>query len=495
VSNSARQGLTGAVRRWVVFVSIALVESTLYLVHSWDQSRGADSWWESPKSLWVGLALVTSAGLIWSWRRWRATDSQAAGPEMARRGSLPWARLTEALLLCVLALTYAVLAVPARTPAPEPAVRVVWTFEQVERGAIISSPLVAGDRVYVGAIRDSAFAPSGIVYCLNRVTGKVAWKFDDGGAMKHMYSSPCLGDGRLYIGEGMHGNLTCKLYCLDADSGEKRWHFEAAGHIESSPCFADGRVYFGAGDDGIYCLDAASGATRWHFVAPMHIDSTAAVSGKRLYAGSGVSRSYHTTEVFCLDCDDGKVLWRTPTDLPVWGSPVVDGDRLFVGLGNGRLDHSAEPPERPGGAVLCLDTGTGQVCWRYDVDDSVLVRPALGARNVYAGSREGLCYCIDRENGRLCWKENLGSPVVAASALIDRRLYVAASSGLVWCLDADSGKRHWSFDVAAHSQTKPQLYSAPAVTARSEEGGHQVYLGTELRSAISNAAVLYCLQD
>jgi outer membrane protein assembly factor BamB len=498
VPSRVRQGLTGTVRRWAVFLSIAIVDSTLYLVHSWGQGNGTDSWWGSRTLLWVSLALVTSGGMVWSWCRWRAGGSEGEASSTARHALTSYKRRTEVILLWVLAFAYAALAgFPTRPPEPGSAVRVLWTFEQAERGAIISSPLVAGDRVYVGAIRDSAFAPSGVVYCLNRATGKVVWKFDDEGAMMHMYSSPCLGDGRLYIGEGMHGNLTSKLYCLDAASGQKQWHFETAGHVESSPCLADGKVFFGAGDDGIYCLDVASGQQRWHFKGPVHIDSSAAVAGQRLYAGSGVSRAYRSTEVLCLACEDGKVLWRTPTDLPVWGSPVVAGDQLFVGLGNGRLGHSAEPPEKPSGAVLCLDAQTGQVCWRYDVDDAILVRPALGSRLIYVSSRDGNCYGIHRKDGRLCWRESLGSPVVAAPTLVGQRLYLAASGGQVCCLDAETGKRHWSFDVAAQSQMKPQLFSTPAVTSQDEEGAgdRRVYLGAELRSAISSTAVLYCLQD
>ena len=113
--------------------------------------------------------------------------------------------------------------VPTPRPGTTEADHVVWTFEQVERGAIVSSPLVADDRLYVGAIRDAGLSTSGAVYCLNRETGKVLWQFDDDGEMQHMYSSPCLADGRLYIGEGMHANQVCKFYCLDAASGRKLW--------------------------------------------------------------------------------------------------------------------------------------------------------------------------------------------------------------------------------------------------------------------------------
>ena len=364
-------------------------------------------------------------------------------------------------------------------------------------GAIISSPVVAGDRVYVAIIRDVGLSARGAVYCLDRDTRRVRWQFDDDGRMQHTYSTPCLADGRLYVGEGMHANHVCKFYCLDAASGRKLWHFETEGHIESSPCVADGRVFFGAGDDGVDCLDAVSGIKRWRYPGPVHVDTSPAVVGRWLYAGSGVSVMHQSPEVFCLDAATGEPRWRQPADLPVWGSPAVDGDQVFFGLGNGRLLRSADPPEQPAGALLCVAAASGRTVWQYPVSDAVLVRPTVDARHVYFGARDGCCYCLDRHDSRLCWKEYLGSPVVTRPALLDDRVYVVASGGRVACLDAGSGKIAWEFDVAAHSQTRPQLVSSPLVVPhRGDDGSHhRIYFGTELKNAVSSAAVLYCLED
>lgn len=389
----------------------------------------------------------------------------------------------------------------ARTVPPVPgateANKVLWSFEQPERGAIVSSPCVTGDRIYVAAIRDAGLSTSGAIYCLGRDTGKVVWQFDDNGEMQHMYSSPCVADGRLYVGEGMHANQVCKFYCVDAATGKKLWHVVSAGHIESSPCVADGKVFFAAGDDGLYCLDARTGARRWHYEAPLHVDTSPTIVGKRLYCGSGVSRTRKTTQIFCLDAEDGAPVWQRTTDLPVWGSPAVGGDQVFFGLGNGRLIRSAEPPEKPAGAVLCVAASSGESRWRFAVSDSVLVRPAVDEHHVYFGARDGRCYCLDRCDGRLCWMNDLGSALVTNPALRDRRLYVVASGGNVARLDLDNGQIGWTFDVAAYSQTTPRLFSSPAVVADHAAGaGHyRVYLGTELRMPLNSAAVLYCLRD
>jgi outer membrane protein assembly factor BamB len=414
-------------------------------------------------------------------------------PALARPPLFPARRTRTAPPLALLALACAV---PGCSPNPAtPAVRLAWTFEPPQRGALAAGVQLDARHVYLAAIRDNPFAPSGALYCLERATRRVVWTFTDGGSMLHTISTPCLAGGLLYVGEGMHANSACKLYCLDCATGRKRWDFPADGHIESSPCVAGGAVFFGAGDDGLYALDAASGKVRWHFQDLLHVDASPAVAGGRLYAGSGVSRRLRRTEAFCLDARTGRPLWRTPTDLPVWGSPVVAGACVFFGLGNGRLTASVPPPARPAGALLCLDAVTGKVRWRCPAGDGVLVRPAVGGRRAYFVSRDGFCYAADRESGTLAWKTDLGGPLVAAPALAGGRLYVAGGPGRVAALSTGDGKVLWSYDIARASQTRPRLLSAPVVARDPASGARQILFGAELRNPVSSAAVLYCLEE
>lgn len=536
-------------RRWQALLTAVAFGSTVYLGHGWYRGYFQGSAWAGPLALWTTLTLICLAAAVWSWRRWRSRLQPAE--RVPRSGELlglwaaslvtlaivliglghgdllrsPWKGLlvlggvlwtgtlygqclrlaagwavvqrlpaVEGVLLCALAAGCAVLAIPVPQQPAAPPFRVVWTFEPPQRGAIVSTPLLAGPHVYTSAIRASALSARGAVYCLERNSGRVVWKFDDGGAMQHGFSSPCLADGRLYIGEGMHANFVCRLYCLDAATGVKQWTFQTAGHIESSPCVADGRVFFASGDDGVYCLDAASGLECWHYQGDWHCDSSLAVAEGRVYGGSGLSRRYQRTEAFCVDAADGKVQWRLPTDLPVWGSPALRDGYVYFGLGNGRLDRSAA---RPAGAVLCVRADTGETVWRYDVPDGVLVRPTVAARHVYFGARDGCCYCLDRQDGRLCWKAQAGSSVVTQVALADDSLYVVASSGLIHCLEAKNGAPRWTFDLAPHTQTTPRMYSSPVAETEHAATGdrRRIYFGAELQQAVSSAALLYCLED
>jgi outer membrane protein assembly factor BamB len=380
------------------------------------------------------------------------------------------------------------------------ALGVVWKFEPKERGTISSSPLVAGDRVFVAAAHGSAFSPYGRLYCLERATAKELWNFDDDGQMKQVFSTPCLEDGRVYVGEGYHQDRSCKLYCLDAATGQKVWEVLTSSHTESSPCVVGGKVYCGAGDDGLLCLNAADGKEVWSYKG-VHVDCAPMVRLGKVYAGSGVGDVYRDTCMFCVDAATGKEEWRIPTELPVWGSPVCSGKHVFYGLGNGNF---VESDAKPAGALVCVEAQGGRRVWECKVPDGVLNRSALDRHHVYFGCRDGHCYCVDRQDGHVRWKQSAGSPVVAAVVLARpatlsalSSVYVVGSEGRVLCLDPDNGHIDWAFDVRAESGKAPQLFSTPAV-AFTRDGNverRRLYFGAGLTGLTGAGAALYCYED
>jgi outer membrane protein assembly factor BamB len=550
-------GLALLMRRWLVLLTIASLDSTVFFLHAWFRGQLGDSGWGSQTALWSTMTIITLAGLVWSWRRNRLAalanpEAVLQAPQRSERillgavsitglavvliclarGNLlapPWKELLviwcvawvgslytlylgqrlkrsatarqapagEAVMLSTLALACGAWSFATLPRQTDGTVRVVWTYRPSERGAFLSSPLIHGNtRVYIGAIHGSGLSSYGAVYRVDRTTGKEVWKFDDEGGMQQIFSTPCLEDEQLFIGEGLHENRGCRFFCLNAATGTEIWHFETKSHTESSPCVQNGRVFFGAGDDGLYCVDAAMGKQIWRFAEDLHIDANPLVVGDRLYCGSGTSRAYKGTEVFCLNVKTGKAHWRQKTDLPVWGSPATDGTRIYFGLGNGRMDRSAEPPETPAGAVVCFDP-SGKEVWKFNVDDAVLVRPALDQRHIFFAARDRNCYCLNKLTGKLVWKKDLGSPVVAAPALLDNRVYVAASDGTVCCLHALEGTELWRFDVAAHAEARPQVYSSPAVLEVKDQDGtsrHRIYFGVALQDTLGSLAALYCLE-
>jgi outer membrane protein assembly factor BamB len=378
---------------------------------------------------------------------------------------------------------------PSRPREPE----VVGRFETIERGALVATPFVTTDRIYIAAIRDTGLQPTGAIHCLDRATLRPLWTFDDGGAMLHMFSSPVVAAGRLYVGEGMHANFECHLYCVDATTGQKIWTHSAGNHIESTAVILDDHVVFGAGDDGLVCLQAADGARVWKLDWPSHIDTTPIVGDGVIFAGSGVSRRVPAEPAaFALSADTGRIRWRTPFELPVWATPALADGVLYVGLANGRLLEGPQSPEPPRGAVVALDATSGKERWRFTECDAVFGAPATDAARVYVGSRDGNCYALDRATGRRVWSRFCDSAVVAGPVWAGGSLVVASSEGLVNGLDPATGDVQWQFDVARHSQTRPRILAPPAVAR--QDARELLYLSTELRTPAASAAVMYILR-
>ncbi len=136
-------------------------------------------------------------------------------------------------------------------------------------GGSVTSPVVAGDTVYVAAEQAHT------LYALNRRTGQTVWTFQAGARID---SPPTLVGNTAYV-----GSRDGWVYALEADSGALAWKFRAAksdrkhcvyGQLESpwpvhgSVLAQDGAIWFVAGkssyvDDGLYLykLDARTGKT------------------------------------------------------------------------------------------------------------------------------------------------------------------------------------------------------------------------------------------
>ena len=392
-------------------------------------------------------------------------------------------------LLVAVGLPLGPMLVPPRVVAGGPLsqqpaeVKWAWTFQLPERGAIVSSPLLHGDNVYIAAAHDSVFRPFGRLYCLDRGTGQVRWTFDNGGKMRQVFSSPVIADGVLYIGEGLHQDEQCRLYAVDAVTGQKKGEYATGSHTEATPVVVGERIYQGAGDDGLHCLRRSDLSKIWVFPG-FHIDTGPVVVGEALFIGSGIGDAYKETALFRLDAQTGKRVWRVTTDLPVWTEVAVVGQRVFVGMGNGRLN---EEPEHPMGRVICLDAATGNEIWKVKLPEGVLGRLSVDAGRLYLGCRDGKYYCLRQRDGSIRWSYDMGSPIVAGAAMqrdgleTPERLYVVSVGGLLACLDPLSGQAHWTHPLT-DGTVPTEVIATPAVETR--ENAEYLYVGlTTISSA------------
>jgi outer membrane protein assembly factor BamB len=126
----------------------------------------------------------------------------------------------------------------------------------LDPAGFLSTPVVHGDRVYVGAGQDPRHdeGPGGFwaidATKLGDVTTAIAWHAG-GGDFHRTLSTASIADGLLYIAD-----LGGFVRCFDLDTGALQWKYDTLAAIRGSTLVADGKVYVGDEDGDIAVLQA-----------------------------------------------------------------------------------------------------------------------------------------------------------------------------------------------------------------------------------------------
>ncbi len=374
---------------------------------------------------------------------------------------------------------------------------VVWSFSHEGTKTFYSSPAVVGNRVYATSARYEYFKDQGAICSVDAHTGALVWAFTADN-YRSTFSSPAVSGRYLVVGEGLHLTDDARIFCFDLEESERRregvklWEYRTDSHVESSPCIADGRIYIGAGDDGMYCFELEPDADGnpqmvWHLSGEDYPDcetSPVVVDGK-VYFGLGIGGQ----AVVCADAATGEELWRVDAPYPVFSAPSISNGRLFVGMGHGDFVNTAEQAAanrrarleaegaseaeieaavgdiRPVGEVWCIDIASQSVSWKYPLPRTVLGCVATVEDRIYFGSRDGNLYCLTTD-GDLVRKWNAHAPIITSPAVADEYVYCMTDNGRLTGLDRSTLEPVW--DVPLNVPT----FSSPSVAF-----GH-VYVGT-----------------
>jgi outer membrane protein assembly factor BamB len=392
----------------------------------------------------------------------------------------------------------------------------VRVFEIADVHQVMSNGItVHGDRLYFGAAKPGLSASFGSVFCLDRNTGGVHWKFDNDEDLNPVYCTPTVANGKVFVGEGLHTDKGCRLFCLDAASGKPAWTkpFETTSHTEGNPRVVGNLVYFTAGDDGLFCADAGTGQKKWQFAGrdqQLHIDGPPAVAGNRVFVGSGL----YTTALLAVDANTGQEVWRAPVNLRSFGAPLVIGNRVVYGLGTGNMgadtfkyaeEKGKDEETAPAGAVVCLEAENGHVAWRYDLSRSVHTSLAADAFSVYATSRDGAVHCLDRKTGKLRWKTGIGATITAGPAVASPggyplAVYAISTEGMMVCLNPHTGRPCWSRGLREHTKKLVEdAFATPGIVTEATPTGSRrvIYAGAMLKNPNNNskAAAVFRFED
>ena len=125
------------------------------------------------------------------------------------------------------------------------------------RNAIISTPVIYRDRVYIGVGQDPEHGEGvGNLWCIDAtgngdVTATASVWHLGGRNFHRTLSTAAIDGGLVYLAD-----LSGFVYCIDAETGEVQWKYDAFAAIWGSALVADGKVYIGDEDGDVAILKA-----------------------------------------------------------------------------------------------------------------------------------------------------------------------------------------------------------------------------------------------
>ncbi|KAA0236074.1 MAG: Outer membrane protein assembly factor BamB [Acidimicrobiales bacterium] len=358
----------------------------------------------------------------------------------------------------------------------------VWYFNTDEE--VTGTPIVAGDRVFVGDW-------SGKFYALDKETGEQVWMVQteehptvySGQIPSTAIAAEVDGPGLVIFGGGR------TVYALDGESGEEVWTYAIGDpevidttEIEGAPTLVEDRVIVPYdGHDavgvpaGILALDAATGELLWNFDPDQGADPTgcagvwgspsADVERRLVFAGSANCPSSpdgwgtYTESIFALDLDTGEPRWAfqphepNNNDIDFAGSPnlfEIDG-RAVVGLGN--KDGHYYVVDRETGELVweSAATGPGPSVEGSNFSTGGFIGPTAVSEGIVVGGtgvgEPPYMHAFDAATGEIAWQSDTAGPTYAPTTVVNGVAFMGGTDFTLRAYDLRTGEVLWDHEM------------------------------------------------
>tara|TARA_R110000850_G_scaffold167796_7_gene292852 strand:- start:1570 stop:2814 length:1245 start_codon:yes stop_codon:yes gene_type:complete len=276
------------------------------------------------------------------------------------------------------------------------------------------------------------------------------------------WSTPVVAGNRIFVTTSApkRQDLSLQARCYDLTTGDLLWEQEVFevedGKIHQknsqaspSPIFESGRLYVHFGHNGTACLNSNDGALIWKQTSlpyePVHGNggSPLLFKDRLIFSCDGKEDPF----VVALNKTDGSILWRKNREVKVtkafsFSTPIaieVKGKSQIILPGSG--------------AVISYDPANGSELWRflYGEGYSVVPRPVYSTGIIYvcSGFNQANLFAIkvdgqgDVTDSHLVWDETKTIPKESSPIIVDDLLYINDDKGILTCFDAATGDVHY----------------------------------------------------
>ncbi len=293
--------------------------------------------------------------------------------------------------------------------------RQLWTARV--SNIAMSTPIVAGDTVYVGTGRNGVLDRSTNLGLRLRFGNKEVWGVPQGD----------------------------EIAAFDLQSGKPRWTYHTVGENMPSGVYDGGRLIFANGDWHAYALRADTGQVLWSTDVGGASTMSSAVIANGIVVVGVCAEGIKSSAAVALDPANGKVLWRSPYG-HCDGAPAYGDGRFFVSsVQPSKIKYVGRT------VVAALDANTGRAIWTYRSkrdglwsivasDESAIAGTYVNGIYYQPAPLDGELLAFDGSSGKIDWRFETSGPVKMSPVVKDGRLYVGDTVGVFYTLDARTGK-------------------------------------------------------
>ncbi|MCB1236098.1 MAG: PQQ-binding-like beta-propeller repeat protein [Verrucomicrobiae bacterium] len=314
----------------------------------------------------------------------------------------------------------------------------------------------------------------------------VAWETDVEGKG---WSSPVVAGDRVFLTSAIEkgGGLELFTQAFDRESGKPAWEtkvFEVGdafkihkknSHASPTPVFEDGRLYVHFGHDGTACLDARTGEIVWKrdsLYRPVHGNggSPLILGDKLIFGCDGNADPF----IVALNKANGDTIWKTPRDIEV-KRPFSFTTPLAI-----EVDGKTQVISPASGAVFSYDPESGRELWRcrYGEGYSVVPRPvfANGLLYICSGFNTAILFAIrpdgkgDVTDTHIAWQTQAQVPKESSPIAVDGLLFFNDDKGVTSCVDGKTGELHWQERLSPGSYSSSPVYAGGKLYFQSGAG-------------------------
>jgi outer membrane protein assembly factor BamB len=369
--------------------------------------------------------------------------------------------------------------------------KTIWEFDTGTSipSQLKGSPLHAKGRVFVGST-------NGILFSILDSTGKKDWQYNAGSPIQSAPVLLMSKTGVIDFEKIFFATASGNVIALTTNRGDLNWSYATGETIIGSAIVANGTVYIGTDSNTLFALDedgfydgdqglddANESLTRgdvlWKKTLSGPIISSPAIASNLIILAT--SSSAIESQLIALDRFTGIQNWSYTFDSSCSAAPIVDdgNEQVFIGMNNQKmyaLDLNGLLNGNQGwtGETAAV-TNNADVLWSYNVGSNVPSTGAFDAANkrLIFGALDGLVISLNSGTGNLRWKYPGPGQVLASPTIADGLVYVTSDSGIIYCLDefripnTTNTTLIWEFDTGS-------MLTAPAI-----ENNYATYVGTE----------------